>query len=113
MESISGRLAIRCLRPDLTSDRERDEREMGRIGVQLGYAVDETIIVIDPHREGPWTTIMLALRRTQATAVIVPDHAHIDGIDSWIRQHAELITVEGERVLERSMSRVATRAATA
>lgn len=98
----SGRLAIRCLRPDMTGDRDRDEREMSRTGAQLGYAVDKTTVILNPLREGPWTTIMLALRGAHADAVIVPDLGHVDGIDHWIRQHAQLITVVGERVLERT-----------
>jgi hypothetical protein len=105
-QQSSGRLAIRCIRPDLTSDRGRDEREMRRIGVQLGYAVDDTVVVINPWCEGPYTTVMSALGDTQADAVIVMDLGHIDGIDHAIRQRAQIITVEGERVLERSMSKV-------
>ncbi|WP_429454956.1 hypothetical protein [Nocardia sp. GP40] len=78
---------------------------MTELGQRLGRAVDETTVVLDPRREGPWTTVMLALRRTQADAVIVPHLGHVDGIDGWIREHAQLITVQGERVLERSASR--------
>ena len=99
--SRSGRLAIRCLRPDLSEDCERDEREMTRIGVQLGYAVDEKLVVIDRFREGPFTTIWFALQRTKADAVIVPSLEHIDGLEQSIRLKAELITVKDEKILER------------
>ncbi|MGF6889603.1 hypothetical protein ABIA39_009054 [Nocardia sp. GAS34] len=100
----SGRLAIRCIRPDLSADRDHDEREMSRIGVQLGYAVDETVVELDPPREGIYTTVMLALRRSQADAVIVVDLEHVDSIDGAIRERAVLITVEGEHVLERAVA---------
>jgi hypothetical protein len=100
----SGRLAIRCIRPDLSGDRNRDEREMSRIGVQLGYAVDETVVELDPRTAGVYTTVMLALRRSQAEAVIVVDLEHVDGIDGAIRERAVLITVEGEHVLERAVA---------
>jgi hypothetical protein len=99
--SRSGRLAIRCLRPELSDDYERDEREMTRIGVQHGYAVDEELVVIDPLHEGPFTTVWLALRRTRADAVIVPSLEHVDGLEQSIRLKAHLITVQGEQVLER------------
>ncbi len=99
--SRSGRLAIRCMRPDLSDDCGRDEREMTRIGVQLGYAVDEELVVIDPFREGPFTTVWLALRRTRADAVIVPSLEHVNGLEQSIRLKAQLITVQGEQVLER------------
>lgn len=106
MESTtSGRLAICCIRPDLTNDRERDERAMRDLGVRLGYAVDDTVVPLDPLKQGLYTTIMLALRASGANAVIVPDFEHIDGLDRIIRDHAQLITLEGERVLERSMLR--------
>jgi len=97
-----GRLAIRCVRPDLTDDRERDERQMTAVGVRLGYAVDEVVVIIDPSREGPLTTVMNALARTKADAVIVPDLDHIDGIDKRIRERAQLITVVGEEMLARA-----------
>ena len=93
--------AIRCLRPDLSDDRERDEREMTRIAIQLGYAVDEALVVIDPSREGPFTTIWLALRRTKADTVVVPSLEHIDGLEQSIRLKARIITVEHGKVLER------------
>lgn len=98
----TSRLAIRCIRPDLTDDRDRDEHEMMELGVRLGYAVDETAIRIDPTKEGPYATVMLALGRTRADAVIVPDLEHVDGIDGAIRERVLLITLEGERVLTRT-----------
>jgi len=100
--NCSGRLAIRCLRPDLSGDCERDGREMTRIGVLLGYAVDEELVVIDPLREGPFTAIWLALRRTHADAVIVPSLEHVDGLEQSIRLKAHLIIVQGMKVLERN-----------
>ncbi|WP_280265179.1 hypothetical protein [Nocardia wallacei] len=97
-----GRLAIRCIRPDLTGDRNRDEQQMTEIGVLLGYAVDEVVVVLDPSREWPLITIENALNRTKADAVIVPDLEHIDGLERPIRERAQLITVEGEKILERA-----------
>jgi len=93
--------AIRCLRPDLSGDCERDGREMTRVGIQLGYAVDEQLVVIDPFREGPFTTIWFALRRTHAHAVIVPSLEHVDGLEQSIRLKAHLIIAQDEMVLER------------
>ncbi len=100
-----GRLALRCIRPDLTTDQDRDERAMRELGVRLGYAVDDTVVTLDPTVQGPYTTIMLALRASGANAVIVPDHEHIDGLDHAIREWVQLITVEGERVLGRAFMR--------
>ncbi len=107
--SPATRVAIRCIRPELVaaSDRERIEQEMTDLGVRLGRAVDVTTVEIDPTREGPYTTVRLALRRTGADAVIVHDLEHVDGIDDWIRQHAELITLKGEKVLERAATTAA------
>jgi hypothetical protein len=99
--SRSDRLAIRCLRPDLSDDFERDARDMTRISVQLGYAVDEELVVIDPSRQGPFTTVWLALQRTKADAVIVPSLEHVDGLEQSIRLKARIITVQGEKLLER------------
>ena len=98
--------AIRCFRPDLSEDCERDEREMTRGGVELGYAVDEALVVIDLSREGPFTTVWLALRRTEADAVIVPSLEHIDGLEQSIRLKARIITVQGERILERDRASI-------
>lgn len=100
--SRSSRFAIRCLRLDLSDDYERDEREMTRIGVKLGYAVDETLVVIDPFREGTFTTVWLALQRTKADAVIVPSLKHVDGLEQSIRLKAQLITAKDEKVLQRN-----------
>jgi len=108
--ALPSRLAIRCIRPELITqtDRERIEQEMTDLGVRLGRAVDVAVVEIDPAREGAFTTVMLALRRTGADAVIVPDLGHVDGIDGWIRGEAQIITLRGEKVLERaSMSRSA------
>lgn len=98
----SGRLAIRCIRPDLTDDRDRDEREMRDLGVQLSRAVDDTVVEIDPLREGPARTVLEAIARTGATAVIVTDLEVVNGIEYWIRERADLITVRPPRVLERA-----------
>lgn len=104
MEQItsSPRLAIRCYRRDLIAPNEiaRIEREMGELGTRLGRAVDLTTVVIDPAVAGPWATVGTAIALTHATDVIVPDLEHVDGIEYWIRQHAQLITLEGERVLK-------------
>ena len=98
-----GRLAICCLRPDLipTPDRARVEQEMTELGTRLGRAVDLTTVIIDPTREGPWATIANAISTTHATDVIVPDLTHVEGIETLIRERAQLITLAGERVLQR------------
>lgn len=102
--ALPSRLAIRCIRPELIADadRERIEQAMTDLGVRLGRAVDRTVIEIDPVREGAFTTVMLALRRTGADSLIVPDLGHVDGIDGWIRGEVQLITLQGEKVLERA-----------
>lgn len=93
------KIAIPCLRIEIRQGN--DERDMRALGERLGYAVDEHLVVLDLRREGIYTTVMLAIRRTGAEAVIVPDLEHVDGIDHAIRERAQLITVQGERVLER------------
>jgi hypothetical protein len=98
-------LAIRLIRPGLTDDRERDEREMRELGVRLTYAVDDTVVELDPDREGIYTTIMLALRSTGADAVIVRDYEQLGDACHSIREHAQVITVEPERVLGRAVLR--------
>lgn len=99
----AGRLAIRCVRPELipAADRARIEHEMTALGTQLGRVVDRLTVEIDPTREGPWVTVANAIGRTHATDVIVPDLEHVDGIDHRIRERVQLITVKGEQVLER------------
>ncbi|WP_024802311.1 hypothetical protein [Nocardia sp. BMG51109] len=75
---------------------------MTEIGVRLGYAVDGVVVVLAPSREWPLTTVENALKRTKANAVIVPDLEHIDGLDRQIRERAQIVTVEGEKILERA-----------
>lgn len=74
---------------------------MRDLGVRLARAVDDTVVEIDPRREGPTATVLEAIARTGATDVIVPDLEHVDGIEYWIREHARLITVNPPRVFER------------
>ncbi|WP_156959449.1 hypothetical protein [Nocardia sp. BMG51109] len=93
--TTQGRLAIRCIRPDLTGARDRDEQQMTDTGIRLGYAVDDTVIALDPTWEAPLVTILRELRRTGADAVIVPGLSHIDGIDEVIRLRAKIVTVAG------------------
>jgi len=102
------RIAIPCLRIEIRGGN--DERDMRALGERLGFDVTE-LVAVDPRSEGAYTAVMLAIRRTGAVAVIVPNLQHVEGIDHWIRQHVELITVQGERVLERAVTGV--RAATA
>jgi predicted aconitase len=96
----ANRTAIAVLRIEIRGGN--DERDMREIGTKLGYDVDEQLVAIDPHSEAPLKTVMKALRATGATAVIVPDIDHIDGIDHQIHERALIVTVEGERVLERA-----------
>ncbi|WP_153414796.1 hypothetical protein [Nocardia macrotermitis] len=84
-----------------TADRERVENEMAELGARLGRAVDVTTVVIDPSVAGPWATIAAALGRTRATDLIVPNLAHVEGIETLIRERAQLITLTGERILQR------------
>ena len=97
----TGRLAIRCLRPDLIPalDRARVEQEMTDLAIRLGRAVDLATVEINPSVAGPWATVANAIAHTHATDVIVPDLEHVDGIDGLIRERVQLITLEGERVL--------------
>lgn len=99
----TSRLAIRCLRPDLipAADLARVESEMAELGTRLGRAVDLTTVIIDPSVAGPWATVAAALDRTHATDVIVPDLEHVAGIEALIRERAQLITLAGERTLQR------------
>ena len=108
----SGRLAIRCMRPELIApaDRTRIEQEMTDLAARLGRAVDLVTVEINPTLAGPWATVANAIGRTHATDVIVPDLDHVDGIDHWIRERVQLISLRGERVLGRL---VTTQAATA
>lgn len=105
MENLTSasRLAICCIRCDLIAkkDRERIEKEMAALGTRLGRAVDLTVVEIDPTVAGPWMTIANALGRTHATDVIVPDLAHVEGIEAIVRERAQLITLAGERILQR------------
>ncbi len=94
-----SRIAIPCLRIEIRGGN--DEVDMREIGARLGYEVGP-LIAIAPEFEGPYTTVMNAIARTGATAVIVPDLEHIDGIARQIRERVQIITVEGERILERS-----------
>ncbi len=105
MEPTSDRLAICCVRTDLTTDRERDVRLMCELGERLGRVVVGPPIDLEPLACGIFTTIRLALRTTGATAVIVLDFDQLNGALHAIREHAELITVEGERVLGRAFMR--------
>lgn len=90
---VAGRVAIRCIRPDLTTDRERDEREMTATALRHHLAVDTSTVTIDPDVEGPWTTVALAIARIHATHVIVPNLEHVKGIERQIRARAGLISV--------------------
>lgn len=102
---VAGRVAIRCIRPDQTQDRARDEREMMELGVRLRCAVDDTVVVIVPTEQGPWATVANALARTAATHVIVPDIWVVDGIDGLIRARAELVSVAGQQVMDEAEAR--------
>ncbi|WP_280393270.1 hypothetical protein [Nocardia wallacei] len=99
--SASGQLAIRVLRPEISADSISDVEGAAKVGEQLGYTVGE-VVEIFPRREGAWATVANAIARTGAAAVIVPDLDHIYGIDHLIRERVRIITVEGERILERA-----------
>ena len=96
----SQRTAICFLNPGITTDRAADERAMIELAARLGYDTDEPVI-INPYRMGPYVTVMTAISEQRPAAVIVPDLDHVDGIDRYIRERVLLITVAGERVLER------------
>lgn len=99
----SSRLAICVIRSGLVASTDLADvvRQMTDLAVRLGRAVDTTTVFIDTTVEGPWTTVATALGRTHATDVIVPDLAHVEGIEALIRERAQLITLAGERVLQR------------
>lgn len=96
--ATAGRVAIRCINPDLTDSRVQDEDAMRNIGVQLGYAVDATAVVIDPVHEDPTTTILNALHQTRANAVLVPNLHHANGIDVQVWRETTLITASPVRL---------------
>lgn len=98
MTTDTQRIAIPLLRIDIQTETDADR--MSALAHGLGYELGE-FVVIDPRREGPYTTVMQAIARTHAAAVIVPDLEHVDGIDRYIRERVQLINVENERVLER------------
>jgi len=102
--SSGPRTFICCLRREISgADFAAAVYDAYDLGRRLGYAPAGPVVEIDPRREGPATTVLLALARTGADAVITQDLEHVDGIDRLIRDRAELITVEGERVLERAV----------
>jgi|GEM_PF-2267857 len=107
IESISDmhvhaerRVAILALRSELRDSN--DEHNMRDLGARLGYEVDNHVVVLDPTVEWPLRTIMRALHDKPDAVVIVPDLQHIDGLDAAVRLMAEIVTVEGERVLKRA-----------
>lgn len=97
----TSRLAIRCIRPDLSEDRAADEQAMSEIGEHLGYRVGE-VVVITPTLEGPLVTVMDALAAASADAVIVPAWDHLFGIDRYLRDVVQLISVASERTRQRA-----------
>lgn len=97
----SAPLAIRCIRPDLTEDRDADEQAMSEIGELLGFQVGE-VVVITPTIEGPLVTVMEALAEAGAEAVIVPGWDHLFGIDRYLRDVVRLVSVASERTRQRA-----------
>jgi len=95
-----NRVTIPCLRIDIRQGN--DERDMRAVGAKLGYHVDEHLLELDPAAEWPLTTIVHALQDKPGAALIVPDLEHLAGIDSAVRLLAAVITVKGERILERA-----------
>ncbi|MBF5002413.1 hypothetical protein IRT45_35440 [Nocardia sp. BSTN01] len=100
MNTDIKRIAIAVLRIEIRGGN--DEADMVGLAERLGYRLHEQLVEIDPDREGPLVTVTNAIRHAGAEAVIVPDLQHVDGIDEHIRQRALLITVEGERIMQRS-----------
>ncbi|WP_067902796.1 hypothetical protein [Nocardia vaccinii] len=94
-------LAIRCIRPDLTTDRAADEQAMTDICGLLGYQVGD-VVVITPTLEGPLVTVMEALAETGANTVIVPAWDHLYGIDRYLRDIVRLVSVASERTRQRA-----------
>lgn len=99
MTSAIDRTAIRCLRPEFSRD------PFAEITMMTDFAIahDLTpgpVIFIDPRREAPCTTVLTAIAEYGATAVIVPDLEHVDGIDHQIRERARLVTVDQGVILE-------------
>jgi len=102
--SSRTRIAIPCLRTEIRGGN--DERDMRAVGAKLGYHVDKKLLVLNPTDERPLTTILTALHDTPGAAIIVPNLQHIDGLDDAVRLVAEVITVDGENVLERAHTTV-------
>lgn len=104
--TTSNPLAIRVIRPDITAERTAAEDAMEALADRLGY-IAGAVVVVDPRKAGPCATVLTAIAKYHADAVIVPDLEHVDGIDRYIRDRVQLITVDGERVLERTAAAVA------
>ncbi|MGF6889468.1 hypothetical protein ABIA39_008930 [Nocardia sp. GAS34] len=90
-------IAIPCLCKEIR--RDNDESDMRLLGQRLGYDVDEQLVVLDPDKEWPLTTIVRALQDRPGAAILVPDLDHVDGLDREVQLIADLITVAEERVL--------------
>ncbi|NKY89777.1 hypothetical protein [Nocardia veterana] len=97
--SDDDRTAIAVLRIEIRTGN--DEDDMRALAARLGYRLVGGLIALAPDREGPLTTVMLALARTKASIVIVPNIEHLDGIAAHIQQRARIVTVAGEHALER------------
>jgi hypothetical protein len=85
--------------------RGNDIRDLYEVGERLGYNVTD-LVYLDFGVEFPLTTIVRELRTRPGAAVIVPNLRHLDGMDTAVRLLAPIITVEGERVLDRARHRL-------
>ncbi|MFF3568597.1 hypothetical protein [Nocardia jiangxiensis] len=97
------KIAIPFLR--IAIRRGNNIRDLYDVGERLGYNVTD-LVYLDARVEFPLTTIVRELHARPGAAAIVPNLRHLDGIDSAVRLIAQVITVEGERVLERARHRL-------
>lgn len=103
MESITRqalRMAIPLLRIEIRQGN--DEIDMRAVGERLGFRVDETLIVLAEDDDRPLKAIVHALHDKPGAAIIVPTLYHLDGIHAAVGLVAQVVTVAGERVLERA-----------
>lgn len=101
--TAARRIAIAYLRTEIRGGN--DVHRMRELGARLGYDV-AGVVTLDATVEFPLTTIVRELHDKPGAAVIVPNMQHLNEIDSVVRLIAPIITVEGERVLERAQHRL-------
>jgi hypothetical protein len=98
--NTTPRKAVAVLRIEIRGGN--DERDMIKLAAQLGYELHPRLVTIDPDVAGPLVTVTNAIREAGAEAVIVPNLEHLDGIVRYVGERALIVTVEGERAMQRA-----------